>query len=64
MIDLKVKEKLEELVDLMEETYSDIIGFEVEMDKELDDEGVKNGFSTLKKFTLVYKTRQEINLNG
>jgi len=64
MIDLKVKEKLEELVDLMEETYSDIIGFEVEMDKELDDEGIKNGFSTLKKFTLVYKTRQEIDLNG
>jgi hypothetical protein len=62
MIDATVKEKLEELVDLMEKTYSDIIGFEVECKKELDEYGIKNGFSTLKKFTLVYKTREEIDL--
>jgi hypothetical protein len=62
MLDAKVKQKLEELVDLMEETYKDIIGFEVECEKELDEDGIKNGFSTLKKFTLVYKTREEIDL--
>jgi hypothetical protein len=63
MLDVKVQEKLEELVDIMENTYSDIIGFEVECEKELDENGIKNGFSTLKKFTLVYKTREEMDLN-
>jgi low affinity Fe/Cu permease len=63
MLDAKVQEKLEELVDIMENTYSDIIGFEVECEKELDENGIKNGFSTLKKFTLVYKTREEMDLN-
>ena len=63
MINPEIKSKLEDLVDLIDETYKDVIGFEIECEKELDENGIKYGFSTLKKFTVVYKTREEIKLN-
>jgi hypothetical protein len=63
MIDPKVKTKIEELVDVLGEAYGDLCGIEIEFENELDKEtGLKNGFDTIKKVTLLYITREELKL--
>lgn len=64
MLDSKVKTKIEELVDVLGEAYGDLRGIEIEFENELDKEtGLKNGFDTIKKVTLLYITREELKLD-
>ena len=59
----KIKDLLNNLIDALEEEHGEIEGFEVRLEHPLiPDEGKRQGFGTVKEFTLIHLTRQEIEI--
>lgn len=57
-------EKLREFIDVFEEEYGDIEGFEVKLEKPLiEEEGRRQGYSNIKEFTVLYLKRENIEIN-
>jgi len=57
----KVKEKLTEFVDLLEEHYGNMEGFSVKLERPVDnEEGGRKGYSDIKEFIISYLTYQDL----
>lgn len=57
-------EKLREFIDLFEEDYGDVEGFEIKLKHPLnEDEGRKQSFANIKEFTVLYLKREKIEIN-
>lgn len=55
---------LKEFIDLFEEEYGDVEGFEVKLEKPLiKEEGRKQKYSNIKEFTVLYLTRENIEID-
>jgi len=57
-------EKLREFIDLFEEECGDIEGFEVKLEKPLiEEEGRRQGYSSIKEFVVLYLKRETIEID-
>jgi hypothetical protein len=59
----KIKDLLNNFIDALEEEYGPVEGFEVRIDHPIiPDEGKRQGFGTVKEFTLIHLTREQIEI--
>lgn len=58
----KIQQKLEELVDELEQEYGNLEGFEVKLEHPVKD-GKTEGFAFIKEFSLYYLTKENILKN-
>lgn len=59
----EIAEKLREFIDLFEEEYGDVEGFEVKLDHPInEDEGKRQGYADIKEFVVLYLKREIIEI--
>ena len=62
MAERYIKDILEELIDTLEEKYGNIEGFECRLEHNISD-GKREGFATIKEFSISYLHKEEIDIN-
>jgi hypothetical protein len=56
-------EKLREFIDLFEEEYGDVEGFEIKLDHPInEDEGKRQSYADIKEFVVLYLNREIIEI--
>jgi hypothetical protein len=56
-------EKLREFIDLFEEEYGDVEGFEIKLDHPInEDEGKRQSYADIKEFVVFYLNREIIEI--
>ncbi len=63
-MDSKTLSKLQEVIDSLEDEFGELEGIEISLDHPILEDGLKQGFASIKELHLVYKIRQKIELNG
>ncbi len=60
--DRYIKDILQEFIDALEEKYGEIEGFECRLEHNISD-GKREGFATVKEFSISYLHKEEIDIN-